>query len=422
MSHNNQKSLEYKLSCRICLKSLENTRGCIKLFELKNDLLPASVISILANVDVNPDDDLPQQLCNTCWKKVNASFCLKQEIEKSDKILRNLIEGNISDIVKTELIEESDDKKEIDTNDKESSGNVTPIEDNFKDDEDSKSNDDCKDELDSKTKRKKNNPPCTSPRCCMCRFICKTKDELKSHVDEMHPNPRHKSIKNYKDIQCQYCFKGFKTNRTYTDHFRYQYIERSHQCAQCGQTYAYISDLIYHEDVTHSDTFLACEICKKKFRTPRNLRRHMKVHDERSKLICDICSRSYSEKKQLEYHIRSHINTKEFFCQFCKKGFVHKNLLKIHTRKHTGERPYKCFCGKAYMHNTDLKRHQYEHQGVKPFKCNFCDRTFYQNSNRKVHERVHTMEQPFSCNVCGQKFKFHAHWKSHEKKHQEQMQ
>lgn len=273
-----------------------------------------------------------------------------------------------------------------------------------------------------KTEKPKAKKVSNEPRCCMCRFICETEAELASHAKENHPDPKHKSIDTYKAIRCKYCFKGFRNNRTYSDHFRKVYVDRCHQCSQCGQTFAYASDLNQHE-LTHNEMkAVVCEVCQKSFRAAKNLRRHMKLHDDKKKLQCDLCSSLFAEKKQLEYHIKSHINVKDCLCTVCGKGFVHNSLLKLHMRKHTGERPHKChLCPKAYKHNTDLRRHKYEHEGIKPFKCSYnCGRTFYQRSNMKVHERVHTGDMPFSCSLCGQKFKFHAHWKSHEKKHQAQ--
>lgn len=259
------------------------------------------------------------------------------------------------------------------------------------------------------------------PKCCMCRFICKTKEELESHVKDNHPDPKNKSINTYKAIKCNYCCKGFRNARSYGDHFRKPYINRNNLCVQCGQTFTYSSDLMHHELTHNAIKDVICQVCKKSFRSPKNLRRHMKVHDDKNKLQCDLCSGLFAEKKQLEYHIKSHINIRDCLCSVCGKGFVHNSLLKLHMRKHTGERPHICqICGKAYKHNTDLRRHKYEHEGIKPFKCSYCDRTFYQRSNMKVHERVHTGDMPFSCSLCGQKFKFHAHWKSHEKKHQQQ--
>ncbi|XP_063705547.1 zinc finger protein 771-like [Culicoides brevitarsis] len=378
--------------CRICLK-IPNSRQITGLFDTKEDIIPASVISNLANIEVLKGDELPQNLCNVCWKRVSSTLGFVKEIQESDKWLRMQLKVK-SEAEEAILVENIKEEEPFDI---------------------------VEDEIFEKKPKPKSKSH-QEPRCCMCRFICSSPEALEHHVKTSHPDPKHKNIENHKAITCNFCYKGFQNHRSYADHFRKPYIDRVHQCSQCGQTFAYASDLQHHE-LTHVETKnIECPVCQKRFRAPKNLRRHMKTHDDSSKMRCDLCGALFAEKKQLEYHIKSHINARDCLCTVCGKGFVHNNLLKLHMRKHTGERPHKCdICGKAYKHNTDLRRHKYEHEGVKPFKCGFCERTFYQRSNMKVHERVHTGDMPFSCSLCGQKFKFYAHWKTHEKKHQERV-
>lgn len=61
---------------------------------------------------------------------------------------------------------------------------------------------------------------------------------------------------------------------------------------------------------------------------------------------------------------------KLYICEVCKKEFNRPYNLKSHQKTHTNERPYSCRkCGKTFARQHDRKRHEDLHSGERRFQC-----------------------------------------------------
>ena len=49
---------------------------------------------------------------------------------------------------------------------------------------------------------------------------------------------------------------------------------KTHECKQCGKTYASNSGLIHHRDRIHEKKQWKCDVCSKEFATERYLKHH----------------------------------------------------------------------------------------------------------------------------------------------------
>lgn len=93
----------------------------------------------------------------------------------------------------------------------------------------------------------------------------------------------------------------------------------------------------------------ACDICGKKYCTPKDLAEHKNTHTGEKPYVCDICGKSFTSRSSHWLHQRKHTSEKDHKCAICGKEFFSACFLRTHERVHTGEKPYVCeICGKNW--------------------------------------------------------------------------
>ena len=94
------------------------------------------------------------------------------------------------------------------------------------------------------------------------------------------------------------------------------------------------------------------------------------------------------------------VTTKIVACDVCKKSFKTKYSLIVHKRTHAGEKPYECIiCEKSFKQKCSLTRHMLVHSGKKDFQCHVCGKYFTQKSNLKRHTNVIFVKRVLNRNV-----------------------
>lgn len=97
---------------------------------------------------------------------------------------------------------------------------------------------------------------------------------------------------------------------------------------------------------------------------------------------------SFVGQSQLLRHNIQHTNVRSFECEICKKMYKTKRDLKLHLMVHAVQRPHKCgTCDKTFLSTSKLKQHLNIHSGNRPFKCNFCPKDFTNFPNWLKHTR-----------------------------------
>ncbi|KAL6265029.1 hypothetical protein P5V15_005120 [Pogonomyrmex californicus] len=246
--------------------------------------------------------------------------------------------------------------------------------------------------------------------CEICYITFDRKSKLTSHMFK-HSNSRpHK---------CTICSKGFKTGAYLSRHMEiHDEPAQLHACTLCdfkARTKPYLK---IHYIRKHTEDYnYSCEQCGKMFKVQSDYTTHMKDHDTES-CVCDICGTSYSSKSSLYFHkhYKHKTKIKEFECQICRKRFKTQKNLDSHTELH--KMKYVCEqCGMEFKFKYGLTKHLRTHSGEKSYLCAICGKTFGCLSSQKIHLLTHVGERPYVCDICGQSFTQRSPMMLHRKKH-----
>ncbi|XP_055638883.1 zinc finger protein 883-like [Toxorhynchites rutilus septentrionalis] len=224
--------------------------------------------------------------------------------------------------------------------------------------------------------------------CCGCEEKFQTLEELYQHGVDQHQH-QHTFVHNGREIQCNICYKYFKSKASLRNHQVLVYKPKTHACTICDKAFECSSKLSNHLKTHRKDRKFACSTCGGTFKTAADLKGHERVHQEKSH-ICNVCGSRFNKQSHLRSHLKTHDdNAYEFSCDECPRKFKEKSNLKSHMLVHTKKKPYKCeFCPKLFRYTTDRKRHEMVHTGNYPFGCTVCEKAFARNSQLQAHRRV----------------------------------
>jgi hypothetical protein len=210
------------IKCRLCLFKTEQDES-VNIFTIgKNNELISDTITSFVPIELSPDDNLPQTICNVCVQKLDSIIEFRSLILNSDAELKikwqnkkvtqkseNEISGACDD-VKLEIDEV---KLEIDETIREQN------------DEGHSSRKGVKHRKYTPKKRKKKLYKCEE---CDVTFNCKFK--YVAH------NTRHTGDMPY---HCDICNKGFPMKYRVRYHRRVHFNERPFKCDECTKTFKY---------------------------------------------------------------------------------------------------------------------------------------------------------------------------------------
>lgn len=172
--------------------------------------------------------------------------------------------------------------------------------------------------------------------CDQCGKSFVLKKHLTEHEDE------HRGIFKHQCAECD-----FKTaiRARLTDHWNNVHSPRAAELKK-SQASCEICDKVMHESSlanhmanVHAEPTWPCQKCGKAFGTRRSLKRHEQLSHLQEMLKCEICG-LLIKKNCLKTHMRVTHAPPKFCCRFCGKGLKTQLSLGNHERIHTGENPY----------------------------------------------------------------------------------
>lgn len=154
-----------------------------------------------------------------------------------------------------------------------------------------------------------------------------------------------KKINNDDCFKCPEC-EEYKTKdwRNIASHLWRQHIidMELYACDLCNYKTPSLSKLInQHRGIHSDDRPFICEFCGKGFKTNKQLRTHKIFHKSNNNNItyqCNHCQRIFKNLRLLKLHDNTvHNEYKPFKCHYCDYSASTRSVLKLHLRRHTGK-------------------------------------------------------------------------------------
>ncbi|XP_069671788.1 zinc finger protein 568-like isoform X2 [Periplaneta americana] len=197
-----------------------------------------------------------------------------------------------------------------------------------------------------------------------------------------------------------------------------------YKCSACKKEYSEPHKLLIHEITEHifnekdekeisllqkkcKREQFECDECGQVFSGKKPLRKHVKEQHIPAENICEFCGAHYQIKSQLEVHRRLHTNEKPFICETCGISFHFKKELLRHRRSsHNQIKSLTCtICNKTCTNRNAMWRHEKIHTDDRNVLCYLCGKVLSNSQSMRVHMRTHSNDRPCSCPTCGKSFK-----------------
>lgn len=237
-------------------------------------------------------------------------------------------------------------------------------------------------------------------KCKICEVAIDDLDKMIDHIIDEHKANYDKTLTG--------CLLAFKV---YKDHV---------PCPICNEDFRYISNVLKHMNVEHTNNNIICSFCGKTFRSTANLRAHLSYNHNKDS-TCVPCGISFKNSAYLARHKAKHHNAKEHKCHLCDESFAssykrQKHLIQVHNTGH------KCtYCERMFTRNSFMIDHiRRIHYKEKTKPCSVCGEKFFDNYLLRMHMVKHDGERKFHCDVCGKSFLRRSNLAGHMDVHKKQ--
>ncbi|XP_022818924.1 zinc finger protein 729-like isoform X14 [Spodoptera litura] len=189
---------------------------------------------------------------------------------------------------------------------------------------------------------------------------------------------------------CDACGKSYASLTSLQCHLRYNCGSGSakNRCRKCRKMFTSVSERTKHLEKSIRCRQHVCNICGDRFLTWNMKQTHLKEsHNVPEKSYnCPECHIVFTKRDKLRLHFKT-MHTNDYVeCSYCEKKFDNDRNLKKHIVVHTGERNFICpVCSKAFPRKSTLGQHMWIHSAVKKHECKMCDKTFNQRVSWRTH-------------------------------------
>ncbi|XP_046687632.1 zinc finger protein 260-like isoform X2 [Homalodisca vitripennis] len=437
--------------CRIC--GMENDQNnLVYIFGASgNDLELQRKIIMHLHLQVDKDDQLPQQVCNNCVCHLNICHQLFEISHAANSKLRQLFllpqmteNGELCLNMPIDIITDLEalhDEVQPEVHIEDGEASTSEIKSCVNKEQDSSvqsnihlfegKNSGTPENTKSVTVEKVEN--LASLLCDVCGKHFKAPANLqvhkRTHLDESLKKKHH----------CSVCSKSFRSHFHLSEHMNYHRGVKPYSCNVCGKGFHSTAQLRQHTEVHAQDEKKhVCTVCGVRFNRRSNMRLHLKIHAEGRSFRCRLCSQTFPTLNAMMSHRKSHsqedikrrlslnlVKNKDciYTCEVCGKVLTDKRSLATHLDLHRQEESsgfqYKCEdCGKVLRSRQTLAYHrQSQHSIERRFHCSYCSEGYMTQKLLQAHERTHTGEKPFKCEVCWKGFRSRSNLAQHMMKH-----
>ncbi|XP_053694440.1 zinc finger protein with KRAB and SCAN domains 8-like [Sabethes cyaneus] len=138
---------------------------------------------------------------------------------------------------------------------------------------------------------------------------------------------------------------------------------------------------------------------------------------ETAGLHCKVCDQKFENNLEHKKHLKTH-SQKQFNCTQCPRAFADQSKLESHASRHSGEKTHACNKCEARFHEKSMLRvHMRRHSTERRYNCETCGKRFMTKSLLNTHNKIHLGEKSHVCTECGKGFTLSWQLKAHTRIH-----
>lgn len=272
-------------------------------------------------------------------------------------------------------------------------------------------------------------------KCPICKNKRETVKSLKSHVKD------HYEI-DVAELTCGICKMQFTTKNRLQNHEQI-HSDANKPCNICGKKFRTMKYVKRHIAEFHkmnpnkeipkekrfSDSTRSagiCDICGKVFKSSYKALLHRSTHNSEKTLPCPVCGKMFTQNKCLQNHLKTHKEARNYVCEYCGKAFKISQGLNMHKLRYHHNKEYKCdqcdrkflsFAGKKYHMYKDHKEYAMKNVSLKKYVCQYCDRLCSGHQEYLRHLSIHVDNKDKFCDICNRAFSTVSQLNCHRKVH-----
>ncbi|XP_058453668.1 zinc finger protein 14-like [Malaya genurostris] len=411
--------------CRICAGSDSERKSLLCVFSTSIEYEPQSIeptddgqnkrstgtlaqtvaeaMAACLDVDIKPNDQLPQRICYKCLEKLRLSWELRETCKSSEEQLKRMLQDSVAEMPlmkREESIQSSLDEEEF----------LVESDVVFADEE-------VLEEYElilEKDKTKHSNP--NDPLHTENGWLLS--DLSKEHYDIKKGDDTYWDLVEVEDYRCCGCFQYFCSRSAMEEHCKREHHSEvssrgdrtsRYECSVCRKLFASSDALSFHQQMARSRQLFHCKQCQMLLPSKRQLKVHLKSHTElKIEMLSQPTAFQSISNHQYEVPVKSLPSNKQSEPPLASKCRLVKHFITFDYMAFDGF----CCCECWFYCKTkrEMSRHgEKEHYNNRGFEeemvCFACLRSFDTKTSFEEHMEQLNAKQIYYCRPCKQMFR-----------------